>query len=307
MSTRITTSMVQRNVLADLNGISAKLTRTQQKAASNKEIARPSDDPFDAARAMALRQSMAGTVQHQRNVEDAIGWQEASESALDQLTLRVEDARELLVQGGSDSTDPASRKAIAAELAQIIESVKELASASFRGSFLFAGTATGTRPYQPGAEDAYHGDQGGTAGVPGIMREIGPGVTMTINVVGEQVLGGGQAAGDDKLLDVLRDAVDHLASGDAAALRGTDLQRMDANLEALLEVRSVNGSRSNRLESALSRLGELELSTLRQLSQTEDADIAKTLIDLNSQTAAYQAALRAGASIVQSSLMDFLR
>ena len=44
-----------------------------------------------------------------------------------------------------------------------------------------------------------------------------------------------------------------------------------------------------------------------QLSQTEDADIAETLIDLNSQTAAYQAALRAGASIVQTSLMDFLR
>jgi hypothetical protein len=37
------------------------------------------------------------------------------------------------------------------------------------------------------------------------------------------------------------------------------------------------------------------------------ADIAKTLIELNSQQAAYQAALKAGASIVQASLMDFLR
>jgi len=45
---------------------------------------------------------------------------------------------------------------------------------------------------------------------------------------------------------------------------------------------------------------------VKQLSDTEDADIAKTLIDLNSQTAAYQAALRAGANLVQSSLMDFL-
>ena len=40
---------------------------------------------------------------------------------------------------------------------------------------------------------------------------------------------------------------------------------------------------------------------------TEDADIAKTMIDFNSQSAAYQASLRAGASIVQASLMDFLR
>ena len=44
-----------------------------------------------------------------------------------------------------------------------------------------------------------------------------------------------------------------------------------------------------------------------QLSNTEDADIAKTMIDFNSQSAAYQASLRAGANIVQASLMDFLR
>ena len=55
------------------------------------------------------------------------------------------------------------------------------------------------------------------------------------------------------------------------------------------------------------RLEQIRGADDEQLSNTEDADIAKTLIDFNSQTAAYQAALRAGANIVQSSLMDFLR
>ena len=36
-------------------------------------------------------------------------------------------------------------------------------------------------------------------------------------------------------------------------------------------------------------------------------DMAQTLVDYNSQSAAYQAALRAGANIVQTSLMDFLK
>ena len=72
-------------------------------------------------------------------------------------------------------------------------------------------------------------------------------------------------------------------------------------------MRAANGARSQRLETALSRLQQTEETTLGQLSDTEDADIAKTLIELNSQTAAYQAALRAGANLVQSSLMDFLR
>jgi flagellar hook-associated protein 3 FlgL len=308
MTMRITTSMVQRNVLSDLNRVSEKLTRSQLKAASNKEISRPSDDPFNTARAMALRQSLEGTRQYQTNVEDALGWAESTEQALDEITGFVKRARDLIVQAGSDSTDQTSRDAIAREIGQVIEAVKQGASATYRGSFLFSGGETATRSYDPGADDSYHGDGGGvTPGVPGIVREIGPGVTMTVNTVGDQVLGEGQAAADGKLLHVLRDIVDHLNAGDGASLRGTDLSRLDANVDELLQIRAANGSRANRLEAAMSRLQEVEETTLGQLSVTEDADIAKTLIELNSQTAAYQAALRAGANIMQASLMDFLR
>ena len=314
MAMRITTSMVQRNVLADLNNISSKLTRTQMKAASSKEISRPSDDPFATAQAMALRQSLSANQQHQRNVEDAIGWQDATEQALIDITESVEEAKRLLVQGASDSLDQTSRDAVAAELDQIIEGIKQSANTSYRGSYLFAGTETSTRPYPATAtpynpaDDVYQGnDAGWNPAVAGIVREIGPNVQMSINVVAQQFLGDGQGAGDNGLLHVLRDAVDDLRAGNAADLRGTDMGRLEDSFDLLLEVRAANGAKTNRLEAALGRLSQLEESVLGQLSQTEDADIAETLIDLNSQTAAYQAALRAGASIVQTSLMDFLR
>lgn len=313
MAMRITTSMVQRNVLADLNNISSKLTKTQMKAASNKEISRPSDDPFATAQAMALRQSLSANRQHQKNVEDSIGWQNATEQALMDITDSVEKAKSLLVQGGSESFDQTSRDAIASELEQLIEGIKQTANTSYRGSFLFAGTETSTRPYPATAtpynpaNDVYQGnDAGWNPAVPGIVREIGPNVQMSINVVGQQILGDGQSANDNGLLDVLRDSVDDLRSGNLTALRA-DMDRLETNFDLLLEVRAANGAKTNRLEAALGRLGQLEESVLGQLSQTEDADIAETLIELNSQTAAYQAALRAGASIVQSSLMDFLR
>jgi flagellar hook-associated protein 3 FlgL len=314
MAMRITTSMVQRNILADLNSISSKLTKTQMKAASNKEITRPSDDPFGTSQAMQLRQALSANRQHQANVEDAIGWQNATEQALIDITESVERARNLIVQGGTDSSDQTSRDAIASELEQIIEGIKQSSNTNYRGSFLFSGTETSNRPYPPTsnpyvpADDQYQGnDAGWNPAIAGIVREIGPNVQMTINVVGREFLGDGQSAGDDKLLHVLRDAVDHLRAGDGASLRGTDIERLDTNFDVLLEVRAANGAKTNRLEAALGRLSQLEESVLGQLSRTEDADIAETLIELNSQTAAYQAALRAGASIVQSSLMDFLR
>ena len=57
-------------------------------------------------------------------------------------------------------------------------------------------------------------------------------------------------------------------------------------------MRAGNGARTNRLEAAPRASQQIEETTTKQLSDTEDADIAKTLIDLNSQTAAYQAALQ---------------
>ena len=307
MTMRITTSMLQRNVLADLNSVSDKLSKLQMKSASGKEISRPSDDPYHAARAMALRQSLEGNRQYQRNVEDAQGWATMTEDGLDDITSNASLARDLLVQASTDSSDPAARQAIAAQMGQLIEAIKQGAAKTYNGSYVFSGSETSVRPYVAGADDTYHGNEGGfDPAVVGVVREIGPGVTMTINSIGRDVLGDGQAAGDDKLLHVLRDAVDHLNAADGSSLRA-DLTRLDSNLDHLLEVRAANGARSQRLETALGRLQQTEETTLGQLSGTEDADIAETLIQLNSQTAAYQAALRAGASLIQASLMDFLR
>jgi flagellar hook-associated protein 3 FlgL len=306
---RITTGMIQRNVLADLNGLSEKLARTQGKASSGKEIARASDNPYGAAKAIGLRQTLAANEQFTRNIEDAQGWQDSTESALDSITNYVNRAHDLLVRGANDTADETSREAIAAEIDQIIQGIKESANATYGDKYLMSGTATSVAPYQLGASDAYQGDEGGLdPAIPGVIREIGPGVTMSINTVAREILGDGRAnPADGKLLNALRDVADHLRADDGPALRGGDMTNLKGQLNSLLEVRARNGAQTNRLDAASTRLGQIQQAVTKQLSETEDADIAKTIIDFNSQSAAYQASLRAGANIVQASLMDFLR
>lgn len=304
MPTRITDSMISRGVLSDLMRADYTLSRTQRKLSSGKELTRPSDDPFGTSRALTLRTQLESTVQHRRNVDEAQAWSAATEISLSRMTDTVQRARELIVQAGNDSNGQPSRDAIAAEVEALIESLKQEANASHGGRFLFAGTDTETRPYATGGPDAYLGNAATVA------REIGDGVSVGVNVVGRDVLGDGQAAADDKLLDVLRDTVDHLRGGtpaDADALRGTDLARLDANLDELVRVRAVVGATVNRLDAAASRIDEIEEATRSQLSETEDVDMAKALVDFSMQQSAYQSALRAGANIVQASLLDFLR
>ena len=296
--------MISRSLLSDLNHVADRLARTQQKLSSGKEITRPSDDPFAVSRAIALRGSLEATRQYQRNVAEAAAWEDVTEQALSRMTDAVQRARELLIQGASDANGPEAREAMAAEIETLIDSVKQEMNATYGGRFVFSGTQTGTRPYTLGAVDTYAGN--GAA----VAREIGPGVSLNVNVIGSDVLGQGQAATDNKLLHVLRDVVDDLRGGtpaNANDLRGTDLQRLDANLGELTRLRAVVGATTNRLETAEGRLRELEESSMTLLSETEDADMARTLVDYSMQQSVYQSALRAGANIVQASLLDFLR
>jgi flagellar hook-associated protein 3 FlgL len=304
---RVTTSMTQRSVLSDLNSLSAKLARTQSQAASGKQITRPSDDPFGAAKAMGARAALDANTQYQKNIDDATAWQNTTEAALAGMGDDLKLAHNLIVQGASDTADPTSREAIALQLDQLISSLKDSANANVGGIYVLSGSATTTPPYIQGADDTYKGDDAGlNPAIPGVLRQIGPGVTLSINTVAREVLGDGQASGDGKILHVLRDAAAHLRANDADALR-IDLGRSDQNLDTLLGARSRNGAQTNRLDAASTRLDQIQAALTQQLTDTEDADFTKTMIDFNSQQTAYQAALKAGASIVQTSLMDFLR
>jgi len=299
VNTRITTGMLQRNILADLTRTQGSLARTQEKLSSLKEINRPSDDPAGTAKALRLRESLRGNQQHQRNVDDATSWTDATETALSSMTDILQRARELAVRGASESTDPVSRKSIALEIDQLVSSLKDQANTKFAGKYLFSGTMTDTAPY--GSTDAYQGNTSPVA------REIGPGVSVAINTTADTLLGSGQGAADGKLLAVLGELRDHLVNNDTAALQGDDLTKLDAGLDLITAARTANGAITNRLDSAKTRLASIEEMTTRSLSGIEDVDVAKTIIDYTTQNNAYQAALKAGANIVQSSLMDFLR
>jgi len=301
MSTpRITSSMIHRGVLSDLNDVATRLSHTQLKLSSGKEILRPSDDPSGTGRALGLRTELEGLSQFRRNISDAEGWTSATDTALGTVNDIAQRARELLVRGASGTMAASERGAIADEIDQLISSSKDTANSNFAGRSLFGGTATTTKPYGT-ASDAYLGDGGD------MVRSIGPGVSVIINARGSDVIGNGA---DGKLLNTLRDISAHLRGGtpaDQTALGTTDIVSIDRSIDVVLTARAKIGSTANRLDSADDRLAELQESAKSLLSNTEDADMASTIVEYSTQQAVYQSALRAGAGIVQSSLLDFLR
>jgi flagellar hook-associated protein 3 FlgL len=304
MTMRITEGMTRRTVLQDLGASKARLTQTQREVSSGHRITRPADDPFGAGRTLQLSGELEGFKQYKSNVDDGVGWVTATETALTRITDTVQRARELLVQGGNDSNGQVAREGIAAEIEALTEAVKQEANVTYDDRYIFSGTTTETRPYELGPGDEYQGNEGT------IQRVIGKGVSLGVNVNIQTILGNGAGAADNKLLDVLRDIATDLRGGTAAnaeALRGTDLQRLSANIDELTRVRAVVGATTNRLTTAGTRLEQLQEASLTQLSQTYDVDMAEALVNFSSEQTAYETALRAGSKLIQPSLMDFLK
>jgi flagellar hook-associated protein 3 FlgL len=301
---RITTQMIAQRSLADLTGAYGRLSKTQGQLSSGKRITNPSDDPYGAGHAVQLTSDLAGLSAYDRNVSDGTAWTQVSDSALMNMQNLTQRVRELLVEAANDTTGQAGRNATAAEIDQLVDAVKQEADTQYAGQYVFAGSATTTSPYQIGGGDTYNGN---TAT---ISREIGPGTTIQINSDLSSVLGNGQAAADNKLLNTLRDISQHLRGGttaDADALRTTDLQHLDANLDSLSTLQANVGATENRLQLASSRIGDLQSSTTKLLSLTQDVDFAKAATEYSTEQASYTAALRASSNIIQSSLLDFLR
>jgi flagellar hook-associated protein 3 FlgL len=307
-ATRITSSMTTRSVLADLNRISAQQDLTRRQLSSGKAITRPSDDPYGAARAMALRSDLSAVKQHQRNVDEAQSWMSVTSTTLSSITDLAQKARELAVQGATDTLPQASRNAIADQIDQLIAGVKQEANATYDGRYVLGGSRTNTPPYDAALtktdpsvtpNDGYSGDAASQ------LREIGPGVTLAVNVHGDEVLGGAPGS-TGNLLGVLRDVATHLRSGDTTSLGSGDLKAVSDQIDNLLSVQARVGAGMNRLDTASSRLAQIEESTTSMLSSTEDADMAEVITSYSTQQAVYQSALNAGARIVQTSLLDFL-
>jgi flagellar hook-associated protein 3 FlgL len=290
---RVTSGMSQRHVLSDLRRVQERLAAAQSQVSSGKRIEKPSDDPLGAERAMRLNDQLETNSAYRTAVDESRSWLDATDTALSSLGDIVQHARELTLQAANGATTPAGRQSIKLVIDQLAEQAKTTLNSAYDGRYIFSGTATDTAPYANATGDAYQGN------ADPVVRQIGPGVSVQVNVTGDDVLSG--------LLPALRTLSAHLQSSDVASLGTSDLKAIDAAFDALTAKQAQVGAVTNRVDAAGTRLDDLNDVTSAFLSKTEDADLPKALTDLSAQQTALQAALRGGATLIQQSLMDFLR
>jgi flagellar hook-associated protein 3 FlgL len=302
LSGRITTQMTTASVLSSINNVQNQLATTQQQLSTGLRINQPSDDPYGASLAIQLKNDMQGLSNYNNAVTDGTAWTSAADTSLSNVMSMLQRAQELTVQASNGDESATDLSSTADEIDQLADAIKQEANTQYNGQYIFSGTTTTTQPYSSSTGDVY---QGNTAAV---TRQIGPGSSLQVNADISSVLGSGSSANDGKLLDTLRSISSDLRSGSSgvADLSSNQLTNLQNSLNSLEQVQSNVGAAQNRLTLAGDRIQGLQNSDTAALSDDEDVNMAQAVTTFSSEQAAFTAALKAGANIVQSSLMDFL-
>jgi flagellar hook-associated protein 3 FlgL len=196
------------------------------------------------------------------------------------------------------------------EVKQLKQQVVSIGNTTYSGRYIFSGFST---------SEKFLNDDGSFAtkvsNEESIIYEIGIGETINVNVFGGDVFNksAGEVAADGNAdagqtgsfithLDELIESMDNSNSTSISNM----LEKLDKDIDNLLRVRSDIGARQNRLELTLNRVQNDVVNFTKLLSENEDVDMAKTIMEMQNEENVYKASLSAGAKIIMPSLMDFL-
>lgn len=299
---RVTQSMLSNNMLRNLSNNYKNLGKLQDQIASQKKFTRPSDDPVAAMQGLGYRTDLERIQQYQRNIGEVQKWVDSTDSALDNSISALQRIRELTVKVSNGTLEADQREAVTKEIGQLKEQLENIGDTQVGGQYIFNGLNTNVRPSEKGFSNGE------------INLEVFSGIKLPINTEGQKLfedlvgkvnLDGTKEKGYlDNLINVINTGND--LNGQPATIDG-ELANIDKHIDNFLSERATVGARQNRVEMMSDRLEQQEVFSTRILSNNEDLDMEKAIIDMTTSQSVLRASLSVGAQIIQPTLVDFLR
>ncbi|MBS4208286.1 flagellar hook-associated protein FlgL [Bacillus sp. FJAT-50079] len=294
---RVTDGMIARNVMFNINQSYSRLDSLFEQVQTQKKISRPSDDPVVAMKGMYYRTNVIEVEQFKRNYSEARNWIETTDSAIDEATQAIQRIRELTAQASNETYDEGQLQSVAKEIGQLKEHLKTIANAKVGDKYIFNGTNTLKAPFE-NINDALP-----TFDTDDVTFELAKGIYVPVNMQGASVFGSPDGDNVFSMLDQLEAS---LNEGNTEVLSGF-LDEIDTSMNRFLASRSEIGARTNRLDFMEERIDNQEIIAKRIMSDNEDIEFEKVVMEFKAQEAVHNAAMAVGARIIQPTLMDYLR
>jgi flagellar hook-associated protein 3 FlgL len=298
-----TISTANERFLADLSNLEGRLLTAQRQVSSGLRMQSVADDPDQVSALLAVKAQIAHNSQLKYNLGRVQTEVNAAENAINTAATLMDRARQIAAQGASSTTTVDTRTQLAGQVKDIITEMFGLTQTQVEGRYVFSGDSDQTPPYlnvdltQPNGVGAYQGSSGTR------QVEHPNGSIFSISYTADQVFDSGGVS--SSVFQSLTALYNDLQSSNIANL-STDADNIGMAASFLDGQQARYGEIQNQVSDAISAQQKLDTLLQTQLGNTQDADAASAIVELQKESVAQQAALQAHAALPRTSLFSFI-
>lgn len=283
---RITDQMRYDSVARNVSQLSSRQAKAAQEAQTGLRVSLPSDDPIAAAQLARLSASQTQITARRNTITSVRGDAELAESSLQQASDLMAAAKDLAMQGGNGALGATERASLAVQVKDIHDQLVGIANTKGAAGYLFAGSASETRPFS--AAGAFAGNDDSH------VVDIGNSTPTSVNASGAQAF---TVAGGQDAFASLTALYAALSSNDSVAIAAS-LDALDGSRSQITNAQARVGMTLNKLDTSDSVLSALDLQTSNSMAEVGSADPAKAYSQLVQLNNALQQAVSVGKSIL---------
>lgn len=330
---RVTQFSVVNPYKQNLEDIQNRRFKNQIKMSTGKEIIGLGDAPEKIPNVKKISSLIQQNDDYLKILDDQIGQFQQTENYLQAISDKIKKIRQLAIDG-TQVGNMGNLSVLGNYIKGIITDIARDANADYNGSFLFAGTKTKADSFDPSipnfngmpfelieGESTAENRSGLTVVFKGnqesrILNKDQK-TSEKVNTTSDEIFG----KNGTELFSSLIDLYNLVMYNEDGSVRGVnDVLRVDevdklniiqekiANFSYKInQITSRNGGRANRFQILRDQIYEENDRLKEFLSQKNDADIAKTALELSKDEYALQYSLQVGGRILQNSLFDFLK
>ncbi|MBN1554469.1 MAG: flagellar hook-associated protein FlgL [Phycisphaerae bacterium] len=178
---------IYNNTMFGVQYHSQSMARLQEQITTGSRIIRSSDEPAGAHRIMSLQDNIDALDNYDNNLTEVeLSLSEAS-NALQNLSELIARVDVLTTQASNGTYGGENRVAMAEEIDQILEQCVSLANHKVLNRYIFGGQESSRAPYEVTYENGRIVDMRYVGGYRDQPVPVGPGVTMSGQLVGESI------------------------------------------------------------------------------------------------------------------------
>ena len=298
---------VNLQFLTNLNQLQASLTRVQTEVSSGLAVSSASDAPDQVSAILQLHSDLQQNQQVQNNLNQVKGQVTTADSNLSTGITLLDQVQTLAAQGLSIDSSAATRATLAGQVANLMQQMVGISNTAVGGQYIFSG--------DNGSSPSYRYDASSPTGVDRLQissstrqAQDGSGGSFSVALSANQIFDARDSTDTPTASNVfaaMNSVRTALLSNDTTGLQTAEASVQSASTY-LNQQQAFYGNVETNINAALTQTDNANVSLNIDLSNRQNVDETKAILEMQQYTVTLQAALAAESKMPTTTLFQMM-